>query len=96
MFVHVGGSEARLSRVLLFGPWMSMMSRKRFSSFLHKPKQEDLILLKEIAEAGSLKPAMNRHFFLEAIQAAFTYFKQGHIGRKVIVQISALNEDDLH
>jgi NADPH:quinone reductase-like Zn-dependent oxidoreductase len=96
IFVNVGGSGAQLSRVLLFGPWISMMSSKRFSSFLHRPKQEDLILLKEIAEAGSLKPAIDRSFLLEDIQEAFNYFNQGHIGGKVIIQISALDENDLH
>ncbi|SNZ10619.1 NADPH:quinone reductase [Terribacillus aidingensis] len=96
VFVHVGGSGAQLSRVLLFGPLISKMSSKRFSSFLHRPKQEDLVLLKEIAEEGGIKPVIVRNFMLEDIQEAFHYFNKGHIGGKVIIQISALDENDLH
>ena len=72
-FVHVGGSESQLFQAMLSGPWISMTSDKKVGSFLQRPNQKDLILIKEIIEAGEVTPVIDRHFQFNEIPEAFRY-----------------------
>ena len=87
-FVHVGGSESQLFQAMLRGPWISMTSNKKVGSFLQRPNQKDLILIKEIIEAGEVTPVIDRHFQFDEIPEAFRYFWEGHAKGKVVITIA--------
>jgi 2-desacetyl-2-hydroxyethyl bacteriochlorophyllide A dehydrogenase len=87
-FVHVGGSESQLFQTMLKGPWISMTSNKKVGSFLQRPNQKDLILIKEIIEAGEVTPVIDRHFQFDEIPEAFRYFWEGHAKGKVVITIA--------
>src|SRR5689334_3166495 len=54
-YVMSGGSNRQLTHALLWGPWLSM-GRQKFGNLLVKPNQADLQLLKELCEAGTVRP----------------------------------------
>ena len=87
IFVHVGGSEAQMFQAMVLGPWISMTSKKKMGTFLQRPKQDDLIYLKELIEAGKVKPVIDRSYKLSEIPEAFRYFQEGHAQGKVVITV---------
>src|SRR4051812_46933315 len=55
MYVATGGSMAQIFQGLLIGPWISMTGGKKMGNLLVKPNK-DLAFMKELIEAGKVKP----------------------------------------
>ena len=87
VFVHVGGTESQMYQTMLVGSWYSMTGKKKFSTFLQRANQQDLLYMKELIEEGKVKPVIDRTYSLSEIQQAFHYFEEGHSQGKVIITI---------
>jgi NADPH:quinone reductase-like Zn-dependent oxidoreductase len=85
IFVHVGGSGAQMFQVMVRGPWISKTGSKKMGSFLHRPNQEDLNFLKDLIEAGKIKPVIDRMYTFNELPEAFGYFAEGHAQGKVVI-----------
>jgi NADPH:quinone reductase-like Zn-dependent oxidoreductase len=83
-YAMTGGSNRQLTESLLFGPLLSM-GRQKFGNVLMKPNQADLLVLKDLCEAGRLRPAIDRRFALSEVPAAIGYVADGHARGKVVV-----------
>ncbi|RHW41620.1 NAD(P)-dependent alcohol dehydrogenase [Neobacillus notoginsengisoli] len=86
-FVHVGGSESQMFQTMLLGPWISMTGSRKMSNMLQRANQHDLNVIKNLIEAGKIKPVIDRRYQLSEISEAFRYFAEGHAQGKVVITV---------
>ena len=64
-----------------------MTGSKKMGSILQRPNQKDLIFMKELLEAGKVKPVIDRSYKLSEVPEAFRYFEEGHAQGKVVITV---------
>lgn len=86
IFVLVGGALSQILKSMVFGPLMSLGSRKmRFLSAQTNPK--DLAYLIGLVEEGQIKPVIDRTYPLAQTAEAVNSLKQGHARGKVVISM---------
>jgi len=65
----------------------SLRSSQKATFFVAKLLKEDLLVLRGLLEAGTVKPVVDRRFALSQAADAFRYLGKGHARGKVIVTI---------
>lgn len=88
IFVHVGGSGKQMFQTMTLGPILSISGSKKMSSFLQRANKQDLLYVKELLEAGKIKPVIDRTYSFDEVQEAFRYFEKGHAKGKVVITIN--------
>jgi NADPH:quinone reductase-like Zn-dependent oxidoreductase len=91
IFVMTGGSGAQLAQVMLQGPWISMTRSQKMSNMMLKPNKTDLVSMKELLEAGKVKPVIDRCYPLSEVPAALRYLAEGHAQGKVVITVAQNN-----
>jgi NADPH:quinone reductase-like Zn-dependent oxidoreductase len=51
--------------------------------------QEDVLFLKELIEAGSVAPVIDRRFPLSAVPEALRYMEEGNSRGKIIITVTS-------
>ena len=87
IYVMVGGAGAQMFQAIVLGPWISMTGSKKMGNFLQRANQKDLIYMKELLEAGKVKPVIDRSYKLSEVPEAFRYFEEGHAQGKVVITV---------
>jgi NADPH:quinone reductase-like Zn-dependent oxidoreductase len=89
VYVMVGGPTARIFGALFLGPLISRVgSRKMGLMMWWKPfKTEDVVLLKELIDAGKIKPVIDRRYPLHEVAEALRYLDEGHARGKVVITV---------
>lgn len=85
-YTMTGGSNRQLIDALLFGPVLSM-GHQTLGHVLMRPTQADLLFLKELCEAGKVRPVIDRRFPLSEVPAAIRYVEEGRARAKVAITV---------
>ncbi len=57
------------------------------TTFTTKENNEDLVVLKELIEAGKVTPVISAYYPLREVPEAIRHFEEGHARGKVVITI---------
>ena len=91
--VVAGGSTAQIFQAMLLGPLVSRIGRKQigFQGIATSPKK-DLLVIKELLEAGKVVPVIDRCYPLSETAEAIRYLVEEHARGKVIITVEHNND----
>jgi NADPH:quinone reductase-like Zn-dependent oxidoreductase len=83
---------AQMTQAMLQGPWISMTGSQKMGNMgVAKPNQNDLVIMKELLEAGKVKPVIDRCYPLSEVPDAIRYLEEGHAQGKVVITVAHNN-----
>ena len=88
IYVATGGSLAQIFQALLIGPWLSLTGSRRLGAMMVKPNK-DLAFMKELIEAGKIKPVIDRRYPLREVPDALRYYGEGRARGRVVITVVA-------
>jgi NADPH:quinone reductase-like Zn-dependent oxidoreductase len=86
-YVLVGGSTARFFQVMLFGAGISRIGRRKVQCLASKPNQADLVILRDLLEAGKIVPVIDRRYSLSEVPTAIRHLEQRQVRGKVAISV---------
>jgi NADPH:quinone reductase-like Zn-dependent oxidoreductase len=66
---------------------LSLFTRQQGRPYIAIPKNEDLVVLKELVESGKVTPVIDRTYPLSETPEAFRYLDEGHAQGKVVITV---------
>ncbi len=84
-YVLIGGSIARLFQVLLFGSVISRIINRKLKCLMAKPNRSDLVILKELIEAGKIVPFIDQTYRLSEVPEAIRQLEQRQVRGKIAI-----------
>ncbi len=78
---------AQIFQAMLMGSWMSETGGKKMGGVSAKIDQKHLGFIKELIEAGKVKPVIDRRYPLSEVAEALRYLGEGHARGKVVITI---------
>jgi NADPH:quinone reductase-like Zn-dependent oxidoreductase len=79
----LGGFDRQILRAPMLSPFVSQTLRPLIS----KERREDLLVLKELIEAGKVTPIIDRTYPLSEVPEAIRYLQGGHARGKVVITV---------
>ena len=92
IYVMAGGSTAQIFQAMLMGSWMSETGGKKMRGVSAKRSQKDLVIIKELLEAGKVVPVIDRRYPLSEAAEALRYLGAGHARGKVVITVENNNK----
>jgi NADPH:quinone reductase-like Zn-dependent oxidoreductase len=63
----------------------SLRASQKVTSFISKLNKEDLLVMQELLEAGTVTPVVERSYALSKAADAFRYLGEGHAQGKLVI-----------
>jgi NADPH:quinone reductase-like Zn-dependent oxidoreductase len=76
----LGGTDRQL-RAMMLSPFVG----QKLGTFVSSENHEDMIVLKELIESGTLTPVLDRSYPLSEVPEAIRYLEEGHAQGKVVI-----------
>jgi len=70
---------------LLKGPILSRIGQQRIRMMLTQPTRNDLLVLRDLLETGTIVPVIDRTYPLREVPEAVKYLAAGHASGKVVI-----------
>jgi NADPH:quinone reductase-like Zn-dependent oxidoreductase len=64
-----------------------MAGSKKMGGLVAKVDQKDLVFIKELLEAGKVKPVIDRRYPLSEVPEALRYLGEGHARGKMVITL---------
>ena len=91
IYVVAGGSFGQIFEGAVLGPVISRAGGKAFGSMgLATINRKDLVVMKELLEAGKVVPVIDRYYPLSESAEAIRYLAKGHAKGKVVITLADL------
>jgi NADPH:quinone reductase-like Zn-dependent oxidoreductase len=74
-------------RQILRAPLLSALVRQRLRPLVSKERREDLVVLKELIEAGKVTPVIDRTYPLREAPQAIRQLEEGHARGKIVIRV---------
>lgn len=91
-YVIIGGTSARIAQFALAGPVLQKATHKKLGLLIHKPDNEDLKFINQLAEAGKVMSVIDKTYPLREVPEALAYLGAGQAKGKVIISINQEND----
>ena len=80
---------SRILAALLLGPLISLAGNRKMGLQMGwKPfKQQDVAILRDLIEAGKIKPVIDRRYGLTQVPDALRYLESGEARGKIVITI---------
>jgi len=79
---------SHLLMIILQGSWVSITGSKKIGLMeTAKPNHKDLVFIKELIEAGKVKPIIDRRYPLSEVAEAFQYLEKKHARGKIVITV---------
>jgi len=91
IYVFAGGGGAQILQAMLLAPLLSLIGRKKMRFFIARIIKKDLVLLKDLLEAGKVVPIIDRRYPLREVAEALRYLEEGHARGKVVITLECKN-----
>ncbi len=92
IYVMAGGGGVQMLQVMFLGPFLSLIGSKKMRFFIAKINKKDLVLLKDLLEAGKVVPIIDRRYPLSDVAEALRYLEEGHAQGKVVITVEHSND----
>jgi NADPH:quinone reductase-like Zn-dependent oxidoreductase len=87
-YVVVGGSTLRILQTALLSSWIAEKRKKTVGLLMWKPnRKEDVAFVKELLEAGRVRPIIDRTYPLHETPEALRYLEEGLARGKVVITV---------
>jgi NADPH:quinone reductase-like Zn-dependent oxidoreductase len=87
IYVMTGGGGSQMLQAMLLAPLLSVGQGRKLGMKGAKAARQDLLVLKELLEAGKIKPSIDRRYPLSEAVEAVKYLEAGHAKGKVIITV---------
>jgi NADPH:quinone reductase-like Zn-dependent oxidoreductase len=77
------GSIPRLIKAIVLSPFVS----QKMTFFAAKQAKSDLVVLRELIEAGEVTPVIDSNYKLSEVPEALTYYGEGHAQGKTVITV---------
>jgi NADPH:quinone reductase-like Zn-dependent oxidoreductase len=81
----------RILQDMVIGPMISRTKGKRLVGGWALIPNKDLAFIKELIEAGKVRPIIDKHYTFSEVAKAFRYYAEGHSRGKVVVTMGDIS-----
>jgi NADPH:quinone reductase-like Zn-dependent oxidoreductase len=86
--VVTGGAMRQVFEPMIKGPRVRKLPGQKMVNLSHETRQEDLLYMKTLIEAGQVTPVVDRCYPLQETAQALAYYGRGHARGKVVIAMT--------